>query len=96
MKDSGGRLIGLLCTGQDVTERRELERHLLEVTAEERRRIGCDLHDGVGQELTGIAMIADSLVIALGRQSRPETTIAEKIKSGIHRALSQIRALSRE
>lgn len=59
------RLIGLLCSGQDVTELRELELHILGVAIEEQRRIGADLHDGVGQELTGLTMIADTLSIAL-------------------------------
>ncbi len=95
LNDSAGRLIGLLCTGQDITMRRELERHIVETTKEERRRIGTDLHDGLGQELTGLTMIAASLVVSLSRQSNPELKIAEKIKAGLQRALSQVRTLSR-
>ncbi|TWU46674.1 sensor histidine kinase [Rubripirellula reticaptiva] len=95
LTDSNGQLIGLLCTGQDVTGRRKLERHVLEIANEERRRVGNDLHDGVGQELTGLSMLADSLVIALSRDSRPELAIANKIKVGLQRTLAQVRALSR-
>jgi PAS domain S-box-containing protein len=95
LTDSDGRLIGLLCTGQDVTERRELERHIVDVSNEERWRIGTDLHDSVGQELTGLSMSADALLISLSRDSRPEVKIVEKIKAGLTRALSQVRTLSR-
>lgn len=95
LTDPEGRLVGLLCTGQDVTEKRELERHIVEIASEERRRIGTDLHDGVGQELTGLSMLADSLVISLSRQSRPEVKVAEKIKAGLLRTLTQVRTLSR-
>jgi PAS domain S-box-containing protein len=95
LKDSDDQLIGLLSTGQDMTERRELERHVVEIAAEERRRIGTDLHDGVGQELTGLSMIAESLAISLSRASRPEVKIAEKIKTGLLRTLVQVRTLSR-
>jgi PAS domain S-box-containing protein len=95
LTDSEGRLIGLLCTGQDVTERRELERHIVDVSNEERWRIGTDLHDSVGQELTGLAMSTDALLVSLSRESRPETKIAEKIKEGLARALTQVRTLSR-
>jgi signal transduction histidine kinase len=95
LNDSDGRLVGLLCTGQDVTERRELERHIVEIAGEERRRIGTDLHDGVGQELTGLSMIAATLLILLERESRPEMKIAEKIKDGLQRTLAQVRTLSR-
>jgi PAS domain S-box-containing protein len=95
LTDSAGRLIGLLCTGQDVTQRLELERHIVDSASEERQRIGTDLHDGVGQELTGLSMIADSLAVALSRASRPEVKIAEKIKAGLQRTLTQVRTLSR-
>jgi len=41
--------------GFDITERKGLEEAILEISAEEQRRIGQDLHDGLGQHLTGIA-----------------------------------------
>lgn len=95
LTDSQGNLVGLLCTGQDVTQRLELEQHILDIASEERRRIGTDLHDGVGQELTGLSMVADSLAVALERESRPEFQLAEKIKRGLLRTLDQVRTLSR-
>src|SRR4029079_17418804 len=39
---------------QDATARRQLEREVLEASNREQQRIGNDLHDGLGQELTGI------------------------------------------
>src|SRR5437773_4318305 len=36
---------------RDVTERKRLEEEVLEISARERRRIGDDLHDGLGQYL---------------------------------------------
>ncbi len=95
LTDPDDKVIGLLCCGQDISDRRALERRLLDTSAEEQRRIGNDLHDGVGQELTGLSMIAQSLVIALSRASRPESAMAEKLSAGIHRSLSQVRKLAR-
>jgi PAS domain S-box-containing protein len=95
LTDADGRLLGLLRSGQDVTQRRELESFIVDIASEERRRIGTDLHDGVGQELTGLMMIVDSLSVALKRASRPEVKIAEKLKAGLKRALAQVRTLSR-
>ncbi len=46
----------------DVSERKRLQRHVLEIAAEEQRRIGHELHDGTGQELTGLAFIASALL----------------------------------
>lgn len=45
----------------DVTERKRLEREILDVTDREQRRIGVDLHDGLGTHLTGVAMMARGL-----------------------------------
>ena len=38
---------------EDVTQRRELEREIIDIANREQQRIGSDLHDGLGQELTG-------------------------------------------
>ena len=47
----------------DVTERRRLQRAVLDAASEEQRRLGQELHDGLGQELTGLAMFARSLAV---------------------------------
>ena len=47
--------------GIDITERRRLEAALHEAAVLEQRRLGHDLHDGLGQELTGLSLLASSL-----------------------------------
>src|SRR6202050_107370 len=42
----------------DITERKHLEKTILEISSREQRRIGQDLHDGLGQHLTGIAFMS--------------------------------------
>jgi len=79
----------------DHTQRRELEKEILNISAAEHRRIGQDLHDGVGQELTGLSLVAQSLVIKLTEQGFPEVQIAQKMDAGIQRALADVRALAR-
>lgn len=44
-----------------VVARQSLERAVMEVADEERRRIGRDLHDGLGGRLSGITLLAESL-----------------------------------
>ena len=51
----------IIATGIDITERKQLEKALLEISAREQRRIGQDLHDGLGQHLTGIAFMGKVL-----------------------------------
>ena len=45
----------------DISERRRLEREILRISEEERRNLGQDLHDGLGQMLTGIHLISKNL-----------------------------------
>jgi PAS domain S-box-containing protein len=51
----------ILIVVQDVSERKQLESEIIEITNRERRRLGADLHDGLGQELTGISLMLRSL-----------------------------------
>src|SRR5262249_51792888 len=45
----------------DLTQRKALENEVLQIAAREQQRIGQELHDGVGQELTGLGLMADAL-----------------------------------
>ena len=45
----------------DVTERRALGHALVDAISSEQRRIGQEMHDGLGQELTGLALSARAL-----------------------------------
>jgi PAS domain S-box-containing protein len=47
----------ILIVVQDVSERKHLESEIIEIASRERRRLGADLHDGLGQELTGISLM---------------------------------------
>jgi PAS domain S-box-containing protein len=80
--------------GFDITEREELEREVLEIAALEQRRIGQELHDSVGQELTGLGLLADALAQRLSAESANVATLAEKVVQGIGRVRAQVRSLS--
>jgi two-component system sensor kinase FixL len=57
--DHSGYFTGII---RDISERKELQKHVLESIAEEQRRIGRELHDGTGQELTGLSLVAGTLL----------------------------------
>ncbi len=52
---------GISISMRDITERKRLEQEILDVSARERQSIGRDLHDGLGQELTGVALMLRGL-----------------------------------
>lgn len=79
----------------DISARMALEREVLGIAAEEQRRIGQELHDGMGQELTGLGLMAQNLVEVLADKSLPEVKTAAWIAEGLGRALGQIRWLSK-
>ena len=47
---------------RDMSERKELEAALLDAIGREQRRLGDDLHDGLGQELTGLSLLLSAFV----------------------------------
>jgi two-component system sensor kinase FixL len=80
---------------RDVTERRALEHEIQEISEREQRRLGQDLHDGLGQLITGIAFLAKVLQQKLQARELEEAEAAGNIASHLNEALSQTRRLSR-
>jgi two-component system CheB/CheR fusion protein len=80
---------------RDVSEQRALEREVLTIFESQQRRIGQDLHDDVGQELTGLALKADALAGMVGKRSRSDRALVHDIAGAIHRVRSKVSALSR-
>jgi PAS domain S-box-containing protein len=81
--------------GFDITERKSLEESILEISAREQRRIAQDLHDGLGQHLTGIAFMSKVLQEKLSDQSLPEAEEAAKIVRMVNDAIDNTRQLAR-
>lgn len=95
IKDPAGKVVGIASIARDVTEQKTLQRAVLEIASQEQRRIGQDLHDGAGQELTGLAMLSQRLTAILEERSVPEVGMAAKITDGLEEVLRAVRILSR-
>jgi PAS domain S-box-containing protein len=94
-----GEAVRFLGVAFDITRRKELEqealqREVLAMTAREQRQIGQELHDGVGQELTGLGLMAQSLSQRLP-ETRTEKRIALRLLEGLDSLHQKVRDLSR-
>lgn len=89
-----GTLANIIATGIDITERKRLEKAVLEVTAEEQRRIGQDLHDGLGQHLTGIAFMSKAQEQKLTEKGLSEAAEATRIVGLVNEAINKTRELA--
>jgi PAS domain S-box-containing protein len=85
----------IIATGIDITERKHLEKAILDISAREQRRIGQDLHDGLGQHLTGIAFMAKVHEAKLAEQDSSEADEAAKIVKLVNEAIHKSRELAR-
>ena len=85
----------LIVTGIDITERKRLEQAILEISGREQRRIGQDLHDGLGQHLTGIAFMSKVQEQKLAEKGMAEAADAAKIVRLVNEAINKTRELAR-
>jgi PAS domain S-box-containing protein len=80
---------------RDISERKRLENTVLKISEREQRRIGRDLHDGLGQHLTGIAFMSKVLEERLSEVSVAESADAAKIVRLVNDAIRKTKELSR-
>lgn len=75
-------------------EQLRLEREVLEISESERRRIGHDLHDGLGQRLTAASMGLNALVAALKAEAPALAERGEDIGGQLREAIAETRSHS--
>lgn len=80
---------------RDFAARRQLEQEVLESSEHERQRIARDLHDDLGQQLTGIAIMARALATRLAARALPEAGDARELGELVQDAIAQSVALAR-
>jgi PAS domain S-box-containing protein len=85
----------VITTGTDITERKRMESALLEISGREQRQIGQDLHDGLGQHLTGIAFMSKVLEQRLAEADSAQAPHAAKIVRLVNDAITRTRELAR-
>ncbi len=77
-----------------MEERKRLEQELLDITEQERQRIGIDLHDDLGQQLTGIAFMVKGLQQKLENENPERAADAGKIHALVAQSIQHAHDLA--
>lgn len=84
-------LVGML---MDITGRKRLEQALLEAANTEQQRLGRELHDGLGQELTGISMLVHGMAPQIRSSSPALSPRLDRLNALLSSAIGSARALA--
>ena len=92
-----GDMTGVVLTLVDITERRRLERQIVDTTEQVRRQIGQDLHDILSSDLTALAIMLDNyrddLEGAVDADLKPLEEMARRVQRAANRARTLSHAL---
>ena len=89
---AGGRIFAFI---RDITERKDLQAQILKVSTAEQERIGREIHDGIGQQLTALGMLATSLQRRLEHDKRTsEARAANELVQHLQETLRDTRTLA--
>jgi len=81
---------------RDISERKRLERQILQVSTVEQERIGREIHDGVGQQLTGLTLLASSIERRLAAAGYAgEAAAVAELGAHLQTTLDDVRILAR-
>ena len=94
IRDADGAPRYLVAQVQDLAERKRLEKALIEATNTEQQRLGHELHDGLGQELTGMAMLIAALRGAEARAGRDVSPSFVELEAIAKRTIATCRAIA--
>ncbi len=78
----------------DISERKEMEQHLAEANVRERHRVARELHDGLGGQMTGIALLVKAMQSKAYREEDDSAKDLEELAGHISEAHAQLRAIS--
>jgi signal transduction histidine kinase len=102
-RNEESRIEGVVLTFVDITLRRklahqslneELERHLAELANVERQRLGRDLHDTLGQQISALGMMITALRQKIGAKS-PWADEIGRLEANVDAAKLQLRSLAK-
>ena len=96
VEEFDGSITGFSMVIKDISVRKELEKQIIDILEDERFRIGRDLHDNLGQYLTGILLKLKVLETSLDKKNmEEEKALSVRISNHVKMVLERMRELSR-
>ena len=86
------------CVGvayENVTERKKMDREILSAINREQNRIGQDLHDGLGQDLTAISFLSKALEKKMEEKKDSNVKRVREILKLVNQSINRTRGLAR-
>lgn len=80
---------------QEIVERRRLEAEIVAITERVQSRIGQDLHDDLGQQLSALGMLASAIERDLRRDLHPKAETVARLNTLIKGAIDTTRGLAK-
>jgi len=89
--DHIGMFVGV---ARDISAKRKLEQEVARASTYEQERIGQEIHDGLGQRLTGLSLLATTLKGELDDRGLAEAETAKEIVEQLHHAIKEVRTIA--
>lgn len=80
---------------KEITQRRDLENRVIDISEKERQRLGQDLHDDLAQQLSATMLFTGSLWHDLAEKGYKEADRAERIAKLIEKTIGSVREIAR-
>lgn len=93
--NASGEVQGVFAMIDDITQRKQLEREVARAAVEQQQKLGRELHDSIGQQLTGVHMLTASLRRRLAAAGSEEAAAVAKCVELIDHVQKQLRNLAR-
>ncbi len=90
-----GKPIQYVAIRTDITQRKRLQREIAEIGERERAKVGHELHDGLGQRLTGLEMLSHALAEDLKDQAPAFAKQAFRLNQELRETVTQTRLIAR-
>jgi len=94
-RDDKGRVQGVFGIMRDISERRAIERNIIDTSDKEKQRLGREMRENFCQHLVGISLLGNVLYEELSRAGIEQAKFAQQIAQLVKEVVSEVRAVEK-